>query len=131
MEENKSKLIKFNVDDIKDIEKIFKKKGLRSFTDGINFLVAKEIEKDKLEEMEDTILKNVDKIFEARLDYFEKNLANRILKLNSSMAIEVGIYNLLLSGSMELDKEQMRKIRRIVIENIKENDNLFKYSMRD
>lgn len=126
-----SKTFRIEEDTLRDLNNYFKKRNEKNFSEGLNNLIIRELEKDKLEEMEDTILKSVDKIFEARLDYFEKNLATRILKLNSNMAIEVGIYNLLLSGSMEVSKDDMRKIRRMVIENIRENDNLFRYSMRD
>ncbi|WP_317312369.1 hypothetical protein [Clostridium thermobutyricum] len=115
---------------LKDIDFYSEKKGFKNSNEYIGFLLKKGIDEEKIKESNTYILNEVNQIFESQLYLFEQNISQRILKLISNLAIEQGVLNLLLSNSLELGDEDRKEARKIVIENIKENNNLFRYAKR-
>lgn len=122
--------ISFEDDLIKFLDDFTSENDFKNLNETVNLILKNFMETKKAEDLNKYILNGVSQIFESQLDLFEQNISQRILKLVSNLAIEQGVLNLLLSNSLELSDEDRKEARKIVIENIKENNNLFRYAKR-
>lgn len=80
------------------------------------------------EEIDDYILMGIDKIVEAKIEKFEYDFSKRILSLISNMGIEVGMLTYMLSSITKIDDETRDTLRSKVINQMSENNSVFKYN---
>lgn len=112
---------------VESMDNFIKENNYRSRSELISKAVEFYMDYTRIQKPGEFLPREIKGIMAESLGATEKRLGNRFGKLLSDTAIQIGILEQIMQNSLELNKDEISKYRKIAVDEIKSNQRMFKY----
>jgi uncharacterized protein YjaG (DUF416 family) len=109
------------------VDSFNKEHNIKSRSETINKAIAFYIDYNNNKEPGDFLAEEIQAIMTGNMELVEKRLGNRIGKLLSDVAIQLGIQQQIFKSITNLKEEDISLFRKIAVDEIKNNQRIFRY----